>query len=88
MIDYGTLLGDLRTMSTAQVTSIRDQAREVVYGLHTTIAALSQSATFDREDAAQILRAANEVLNPEEDGISRKGTYAHFQRSGFPLNAP
>jgi hypothetical protein len=89
-VDEDAILADLALRSEAELIEIREQARSVVYGHMTTISALSQSGTFDREGAAVILRLVNQVLagrrSPEDAGatdpLSLRGTLGHAVRFG------
>lgn len=58
------IISDLKTRPQGEITRIRDEAREIVYSGATTIKALGQESQFSREDAAQILKACNDRLNP------------------------
>ena len=60
------LLADLATMTMDEVAAIRSGAREVCYSGATRIKALSSETEFNREDAAQILRACNAIINPPD----------------------
>jgi len=62
VISEETILADLRVRSEAEVLTIRNQAREVVYGHTQTISGLSQSASWDKQSADLVLRLANQVL--------------------------
>lgn len=62
MINEDTILGDLAVRSEAELLTIRDQAREVVYGHTSSISGLSQTATWDKQSADLVLRLANQVL--------------------------
>ncbi len=62
MINEDTILADLTVRSEAELLTIRDQAREVVYGHTTSISGLSQSATWDKQSADIVLRLANQVI--------------------------
>lgn len=62
MINEDTILADLTVRSEAELLTIRDQAREVVYGHTTAISGLSQSATWDKQSADLVLRLVNQVI--------------------------
>jgi hypothetical protein len=95
VLDEDTLLADFALRSEAELIEIRDQARQVVFSHATSISALSQSTSFDREGAQVVLRVANSVLASRAEGegatdaISLRPTMGHAVRfSGGYLTAP
>lgn len=95
VLDEDTILSDFSLRSEAELIEIRDQARQVVFGLVKRISALSQSTDFDPESAQVVLRVANSVLSSRAagdgatDAISLRPTMGHQVRfSGAYLSAP
>jgi hypothetical protein len=56
-----TLIPILLDKTSVEVAAIQQGAEAVVFGLSTSISALNQTASFDREDAAIILEACREA---------------------------
>jgi hypothetical protein len=89
VINEDTILADLATRSEAELLSIRDQAREVVYGHTTSISGLSQSAQWDKQSADMVLRLANQVIAGRQSGaagasdpVTSRGLLGHSVRFG------
>lgn len=89
MVSEQTILEDFARRSLRDIIEIRDQAREVVYGHTTSISALSQSTTWDKESADIVLRLANQQLARLEAGdvgatdpLALRPTLGHSMRFG------
>lgn len=94
-LDEDTLLADFATRSERDLLTIRDQARNVVFGLTESIAILSQSTRFNREDANLVLKVVNQVIAARNEGadatdaLSLRPAMGHVVRfSGAYLTAP
>lgn len=91
-----TILEDLAVRSEAELLTIRDQAREVVYGHAQTISGLSQSVTWNTESAGMVLRLVNQVIKGRAAGaagatdpLSLRSPLGHAVRfSGRVIAAP
>ncbi len=94
-LDEDILLADFATRSYADLITLRDQARSVVFGLAQSISILSQSTQFSREDASTVLKAVNQAILARNEGddatdpLSLRPAMGHAVRfSGSYLTAP
>lgn len=90
------LLDDLRTMLPPEVEAIRKGAREIVYSGATRIRTMSLEMEMTPEQAAQVLKACNQILTADcgpcdPNGPNYTGgssTPNHVIRFRGPLCAP
>jgi hypothetical protein len=70
VINEDTVLADLAVRSEAELLTIRDQAREVVYGHTTSINGLSQSVVWDKQSGDLVLRLVLQVIAGRQSGAA------------------